>query len=100
MWYYSLDDRQTQLFDQYTLSVRWGRNPDGGRQKHYVFDSLEAKNKKIRSLMLKKLKTHKVLYSWFKDKQDYWRYGFKTAEKRKELSLDQGIDAFTNQSAN
>lgn len=65
--YYVLDDRQPSLFSPWTLNVGWGKAPDASPRKHYSFDSLEEKNKKIRSLMGRKLKDYQVLYSYFKN---------------------------------
>lgn len=81
LWYYTLDDRQGQLFDRYSLTVRWGRSPESGRQKNYVFATVAEKNAMIRRLMDKKLKTHKVLYSWFKEQQEEQSFNALAAER-------------------
>jgi hypothetical protein len=67
--YYSIDDRQQNLFYPYTLTVHWGKTPDGGRQKSYILTSLAAKNALIRSILTKKLRTYQVLYSFFQQAQ-------------------------------
>ena len=69
-WYYTLDDRQQNLFNPYSLTVSWGRQPESGRSKAYVFDNLDEKNRMIRRLLSRKLRTYKVLYSYFKEMQD------------------------------
>lgn len=65
--YYTLDDRQPGLFSEHTLTLSWGRSPEGSRHKHYTFDSLVAKNKRIRQILEQKLRTYQVLYSYFKE---------------------------------
>ncbi len=69
-YYYTLDDRQQNLFNPHGLTVSWGKHAEGGRQKTYVFESLDEKNRMIRSLLSKKLRTYKVLYSFFKEMQE------------------------------
>lgn len=74
-YYYTLDDRQQNLFNPFSLTVSWGKQPEGGRSKTYVFESLEEKNRMIRGLLGKKLRTYKVLYSYFKEMQERSRAG-------------------------
>lgn len=68
--YYTLDDRQQNLFSAFSLSVSWGKSPHGSRGKRYNFTSLEEKNRFIRRLLVKKLRVYKVLYSYFKEQQE------------------------------
>jgi predicted DNA-binding WGR domain protein len=75
-YYYTIDDRQQNLFNPYSLTVSWGKQPEGGRSKTYVFESLDEKNRMIRSLLGKKLRSYKVLYSYFKELQEKIRIGF------------------------
>ena len=70
MWYYSLDDRQQNLFDKYTLTVSWGTDLFSGVRKHYTFDTLSQKDKKIRQILKQKTKVYKILYTYFKDPKD------------------------------
>ena len=69
-YYYSLDDRQQNLFNPFTLTVSWGKNPEGGCRKQYTFKTLAEKNIFIRKLLGNKLRSYKVLYSYFKDRQE------------------------------
>ena len=69
-FYYTLDDRQQNLFNPHCLTLSWGKHPEGGRKKHYTFASLAEKNRMVRKLLGQKLKTYKVLYSYFKEKQE------------------------------
>ena len=71
--YYSLDDRQQNLFNPFTITVSWGLQPEGGVRRHYVFESLAEKNLFVRKTITKKLKTYKVLYSYFKEQQEDMR---------------------------
>ena len=68
-YYYSLDDRQQNLFNPFTLTVSWGKHPEGGCRKQYTFKTLAEKNEFVRKLLVQKLRTYKVLYSYFKDQQ-------------------------------
>lgn len=68
-YYYSLDDRQQNLFNPYTLTVSWGRHPEGGCKKQYVFASQSEKSDFVRRLLAQKLRSYKVLYSYFKERQ-------------------------------
>lgn len=72
-FYYTLDDRQQNLFNPHSLTVSWGKHPEGGRKKHYTFATLAEKNHMVRKLLGSKLKTYKVLYSYFKEKQEVMR---------------------------
>lgn len=62
-----MDDRQQSLFHPHALTIRWGRKPEGGREKQFYFSSEKEKNAKIRTLLKAKLKDYQVLYSYFKD---------------------------------
>lgn len=66
--YYSIDDRQGNLFTRFHVCVTWGTNPQGGRVKHHELKNQEEKDALIRSLIRKKLKLgYKVLYTYFRD---------------------------------
>lgn len=67
LYYYSVDDRQQSLFHPFAITVRWGSTPDGGRERHYYFETEMEKNKKIRSILKERLKQYQVLYSYFRD---------------------------------
>lgn len=69
-YYYSLDDRQQNLFNPFTVTVCWGFQPEGGVKKQYIFESLSEKNQFIRKTLNKKMKTYKVLYSYFKEQTE------------------------------
>jgi preprotein translocase subunit SecD len=68
MWYYTIDDRQQNLFGQHTITVSWGMDLFSGTQKQFSFDSVVQRDDKIRDILKKKTKTYKVLYSYFKEK--------------------------------
>lgn len=89
-WYYSLDDRQGQLFHNHTLTVRWGRSPEGGRSRTYSFATLAEKNRMVRLLMGRKLKTHKVLYSWFRPSEGTAVPGLGTASTGNDTAGPEG----------
>jgi len=66
MWYYTIDDREQNLFYQHTLTVSWGKELFSGVTKHFTFDTLAQKDKKIRQILRQKTRTYKILYSYFK----------------------------------
>ena len=68
-YYYTLHDRQTGLFEKYTLTTMWGSTPDGGREKVYSFSSAEELDEKLRGLINRRLRSgYTVLYSYSRDK--------------------------------
>ena len=56
--------------------MSWGRSPDAAPRKSYTFETVEAKDAKIRELMKRKLREYRVLYSYFKDAGEKLRKGF------------------------
>lgn len=68
-YYYTLHDRQTGLFEMYTLTTMWGSTPDGGREKVYSFSSSNELDEKLQELISRRLKSgYKVLYSYSRDR--------------------------------
>lgn len=68
-YYYTLHDRQTGLFELYTLTTMWGSTPDGGRERVYSFSSPEELDEKLRELIHRRLRAgYTVLYSYSRDK--------------------------------
>ncbi len=68
-YYYTLHDRQTGLFEAYTLTTMWGSSPDGGHEKVYSFSTEKELDEKLRKLVEKRLRGgYKVLYSYSRDK--------------------------------
>ncbi len=66
--YYTMHDRQGNLFSQYTFTSVWGTVLESGREKVYTFDSPGEMEKKIQFLMKKRiLSGYKVLYSYSRD---------------------------------
>jgi predicted DNA-binding WGR domain protein len=63
--YYTMHDRQGNLFSRYTFTSVWGTVLESGREKVYTFDSRGEMEKKVRFLMKKRiLSGYKVLYSF------------------------------------
>jgi predicted DNA-binding WGR domain protein len=63
--YYTIHDRQGNLFSPYSLSVQWGSAPNGGQEKEYIFKTDKEKQKKIRLTIRRRLLDgYKVLYSF------------------------------------
>lgn len=68
MLYYTIHDRQASLTQPYSLTVSWSRGSGRGREKFYVFETLEAKDRMIRSLLAKRFKAgYRLLYSFSRD---------------------------------
>jgi predicted DNA-binding WGR domain protein len=68
-FYYTLHDRQSGLFELYTLTTMWGSTPEGGREKVYSFSSPEELDEKLRELITRRLRSgYSVLYSYSRDK--------------------------------
>jgi hypothetical protein len=67
--YYTVHDRQTGLLSQpYSLSVTWSRGTGRGREKFYLFDTLEEKDRMTRKLLNKRTKDgYRLLYSFSRD---------------------------------
>jgi len=66
--YYTIHDRQAGLSQLYTLTVAWSRGNGRGRERFYTFDSLEDKDRMIRSLLARRYKAgYSLLYSFSRD---------------------------------
>ena len=63
--YYTIHDRQGDLFSTFTFTAVWGIEMYGGRKKIYVFDNRADMEKKIRRIFSERIrKGYKVLYSF------------------------------------
>lgn len=63
--YYTIHDRQGNLFSPHVLTCRWGLALNAGREKEYTFSSEQEKDKKVRELMKKRFRSqYKVLYGF------------------------------------
>ncbi len=63
--YYTLHDRQGNLFSPYSLSILWGNAPGAGREREYVFTSGKDKERMIRTRIRKRLRSgYHHLYSF------------------------------------
>ena len=69
--YYTIHDRQGDLFSTYSFTAVWGIEMYKGREKTYVFDSREPMERKIRSIFRDRIKSgYKVLYSFARKKAE------------------------------
>jgi len=67
-WYYSVHDRQGNLFAEYAFTVTWGRERNAGREKVYLYDCRQEMEKALRRMMRKKLSQgYRVLYRFARD---------------------------------
>lgn len=83
--YYTIHDRQGGLAQPYTLTVTWSRGASRGRERFYLFDSLEEKDKMIRSLLARRTKAgYRLLYSFSRDAG--WTEGGDTQAKASRAS--------------
>jgi len=63
--YYTMHDRQGNLFSTYTFTSIWGTVLESGREKVYAFESSAEMEKKLRLLMKKRIASgYKILYSF------------------------------------
>ncbi len=63
--YYTMHDRQGNLFSPYTFTSVWGTVLQSGREKVFTFDSRKEMDKKLRYLIKKRIASgYKVLYSF------------------------------------
>lgn len=69
--YYTIHDRQGDLFSTYSFTAVWGIEMYKGREKAYVFDSRELMERKIRSIFRDRMRCgYKVLYSFARKKDE------------------------------
>ncbi len=62
-WYYSVHDRQGNLFADYAFTITWGREPNAGREKVKLYDSRKEMEKALRSIIrIKTRQGYRVLY--------------------------------------
>ena len=62
-WYYSVHDRQGNLFADYAFTITWGREPNAGREKVCLFETRRQMEKELRGIIHKKVKQgYRVLY--------------------------------------
>lgn len=70
MRYYSISNRQGNLFSPYSFTVTWGVALSAGRDRQYVFESQRELDEKLRSLVDSRLKAgYKVLYTFFRKEE-------------------------------
>lgn len=63
--YYTIHDRQGDLFATFTFTAVWGIEMYGGREKIYVFEDRKHMEKAIRRIFKERIrKGYKVLYSF------------------------------------
>ena len=63
--YYTMHDRQGNLFSPYTFTSVWGTVLQSGREKVFTFDSRQEMDKKLCFLIKKRIESgYKVLYSF------------------------------------
>ena len=63
--YYTMHDRQGNLFSPYTFTSIWGTVLQSGREKVFAFDSRQEMERKLHLLIKKRIESgYKVLYSF------------------------------------
>jgi predicted DNA-binding WGR domain protein len=71
-WYYSVHDRQGNLFADFAFTVTWGREPNAGREKVHLYDSRAEMEKALRLIIRKKSSQgYRVLYRFAR--KDHFR---------------------------
>jgi predicted DNA-binding WGR domain protein len=64
-YYYTIHDRQSGLFEPYTLTVVWGPRPDRGRRKIFSFPNREMKDRALRKMIVRRITCgYRVFYSY------------------------------------
>jgi predicted DNA-binding WGR domain protein len=67
-YYYSVHDRQGNLFTPYSFTVVWGRGSSSGKEKVHSFASQEAMDKRLQSLVRRKIdQGYTLLYSYIRE---------------------------------
>jgi predicted DNA-binding WGR domain protein len=67
-FYYSVHDRQGNLFTPYSFTVVWGRGSSSGTEKVYSFASQEAMDKRLQALVRQKVdQGYTLLYSYIRE---------------------------------
>ena len=63
--YYTIHDRQGNLFNLYCVTTLWGGSTHSGREKVYTFNTEAERDRKIREICRSKIRSgYKVLYSF------------------------------------
>lgn len=66
--YYSIHDRQGNLFMPHSFTVIWGRNLKSGKEKVYSFEDGTEMQRKLRFLFEKRISEgYRVLYSFSRE---------------------------------
>ena len=85
-YYYSLHDRQSGLFDAFTLTATWGSRPDGGRSKIYSFATRSERDRALRSLIRKRIRQGYWIFYSYARKGNYLKvlheFGGEAAQRR------------------
>ncbi len=73
MHFYTIHNRQGNLFTPYSLTIAWGASMDSGREKLIILESRKELDDRIRRVLHRRLSEgYRVLYSYFR--QDERRY--------------------------
>ncbi len=68
--FYTIHDRQQNLFTSCTFTALWGRGLSSGREKSYTFESSTSMDEKLRELFKQRIREgYKVLYSFARKKR-------------------------------
>ena len=69
--YYTIHDRQGDLFSTFSFTAVWGVEMYKGREKVYIFTSREPMERKIRAIFKERMRQgYKVLYSFARKKAE------------------------------
>lgn len=73
--YYTLHNRQGNLFTPYSLTLTWGPSVSNGREKLVILETRKEMDDRIRYLLRRRMREgYSVLYSYFrKDEHRYVR---------------------------
>ncbi|HOV63548.1 MAG TPA: WGR domain-containing protein [Spirochaetia bacterium] len=91
--YYSIHDRQGNLFKPFTFTVTWGKGLSSGRIKVYTFETRHEMEEKIRGIFKARIRQgYKLLYSF--SRKRYYRDLFR--EFTQEFEATEEVSAHTD----
>ena len=63
--YYYIHDYQESLFNEFLLTVIWGKNQERGRHRVYSFKKVEDMRDKLNALLIRKMREgYHIYYSY------------------------------------
>ena len=71
--YYTIHNRQGNLFTPFSLTVQWGSSPASGREKLIILNTGKELDERIRLLLRLRFRNgYRVLYSYFRAEESHY----------------------------